>query len=59
MKDIFEEWLQRVDLRFKYELPTDVYEKIMQIMFLELRIIYENEKSFEELPEFDNLPNSA
>jgi hypothetical protein len=43
MKDVFEEWFRRVELRLKYELPPDYYEKTMKIMLSELKLLYEEE----------------
>jgi len=48
MTDIFEEWFKRIELRLKYELPQDYFEKIMTIMLAELRMLYEEEKLKQE-----------
>jgi hypothetical protein len=48
MTDIFEEWFKRIELRLKYELPPDYFEKIMTIMLAELRMLYEEEKLKQE-----------
>ena len=44
MTDVFEEWFRRVELRLKYELPADYYEKTMEIMLSELKVLYEEER---------------
>jgi hypothetical protein len=44
MTDIFEEWFKRIELRLKYELDPDMYEKILSIMLAELRMLYDEEK---------------
>ncbi len=43
MIDVFEEWFRRIELRLKYELPPDYYEKTMAIMLSELKMLYEEE----------------
>jgi hypothetical protein len=43
MIDVFEEWFKRIELRLKYELPPDYYEKTMAIMLSELKMLYEEE----------------
>ncbi len=43
MTDVFEEWFRRIELRLKYELPADYYEKTMEIMLSELKLLYEEE----------------
>jgi hypothetical protein len=44
MTDIFEEWFKRIELRLKYELDPEMYEKILSIMLAELRMLYDEEK---------------
>jgi hypothetical protein len=43
MIDVFEEWFRRIELRLKYELPPDYYEKTMAVMLSELKMLYEEE----------------
>ncbi len=48
MDDVFEEWFKRIELRLKYELSNDYYEKVMSIMLTELKMLYAEEKTKEE-----------
>jgi len=52
MNDVMEEWFERVDMRLKAELPSDVYERVMTIMLAELKTIFEeqNRKLNERFP---------
>ena len=43
MSDVMEEWFGRVDLRLKVELPVEMYERVMEIMLSELKIIFEEQ----------------
>ena len=43
MTQILEEWFKRVEIRLKYELPHEYYEKVMSVMLSELKILYEEE----------------
>ena len=48
MDDVFEEWFKRIELRLKYELSNDYYEKVMSIMLTELKMLYSEEKTKQE-----------
>jgi len=48
MDDVFEEWFKRIELRLKYELSNDYYEKVMNIMLTELKMLYSEEKTKQE-----------
>ena len=48
MTYILEEWFKAVELRLKYELSPESYEKVIGIMLSELKKLYEEEKTKHE-----------
>jgi hypothetical protein len=48
MTYILEEWFKAVELRLKYELSPESYEKVIGIMLAELKKLYEEEKTKNE-----------
>ena len=45
MDDAMGEWFERVDLRLKCELPLELYERVVEIMLGELKIVFEEENA--------------